>query len=38
LGQACFEEQIVPRWKIAAVQMDCACADKAKNLDAIRSL
>lgn len=25
------------RWKIAAVQMDCAFADNAKNLDAIRT-
>jgi predicted amidohydrolase len=26
----------MPRWKIAAVQMDCALADKTKNLDTIR--
>jgi predicted amidohydrolase len=27
----------MPRWKIAAVQMDCAFADKAKNLATIRA-
>jgi 5-aminopentanamidase len=27
----------MPRWKIAAVQMDCAFADKAKNLETIRA-
>ena len=27
----------MPRWKIAAVQMDCAFADKTKNLDSIRT-
>jgi predicted amidohydrolase len=27
----------MPRWKIAAVQMDCAFADKAKNMETIRS-
>ena len=27
----------MPRWKIAAVQMDCTFADKTKNLDAIRA-
>ncbi len=27
----------MPRWKIAAVQMDCAFADKMKNLDTIRA-
>ena len=27
----------MPRWKIAAVQMDCAFADKSKNLEAIRT-
>jgi 5-aminopentanamidase len=27
----------MPSWKIAAVQMDCAFADKAKNLEAIRA-
>jgi predicted amidohydrolase len=27
----------MPRWKIAAVQMDCAFADKPKNLDTIRA-
>src|SRR5256885_901773 len=27
----------MPRWKIAAVQMDCAFADKPKNLEAIRA-
>jgi predicted amidohydrolase len=27
----------MPTWKIAAVQMDCRIADKAANLDAIRS-
>ncbi len=27
----------MPRWKIAAVQMDCAFADKTKNLDTIRA-
>jgi 5-aminopentanamidase len=26
----------MPRWKIAAVQMDCAFADKPKNLETIR--
>jgi predicted amidohydrolase len=26
----------MPRWKIAAVQMDCAFADKTKNLEMIR--
>lgn len=27
----------MPRWKIAAVQMDCAFADKPRNLEAIRA-
>src|SRR5881275_692911 len=27
----------MPRWKIAAVQMDCAFADKARNLATIRA-
>ncbi len=27
----------MPRWKIAAVQMDCAFADKARNLETIRA-
>ena len=27
----------MPTWKIAAVQMDCAFADKAKNLETIRA-
>ena len=27
----------MPRWKIAAVQMDCAFADKAKNLETMRA-
>jgi predicted amidohydrolase len=27
----------MPRWKIAAVQMECAFADKAKNLEAVRA-
>src|SRR5947209_8060038 len=27
----------MPRWKIAAVQMDCTFADKATNLAAIRA-
>ena len=27
----------MPRWKIAAVQMDCAFAEKSKNLDTIRA-
>ena len=27
----------MPRWKIAAVQMDCAFADKPKNLETIRA-
>lgn len=27
----------MPRWKIAAVQMDCAFAEKKKNLDGIRA-
>jgi predicted amidohydrolase len=27
----------MPRWKIAAVQMDCAFADRAKNLEVIRT-
>ena len=27
----------MPRWKIAAVQMDCAFADKAKNLETLRA-
>ncbi len=27
----------MPRWKIAAVQMDCTFAEKAKNLDAVRA-
>src|ERR1700676_1165190 len=27
----------MPRWKIAAVQMDCAFADKSKNLEMIRT-
>jgi predicted amidohydrolase len=27
----------MPTWKIAAVQMDCTIAEKAKNLDAIRA-
>jgi predicted amidohydrolase len=40
LGIACHEKQgktAMPRWKIAAVQMDCAFADKTKNLDTIRA-
>ncbi|MSU79787.1 MAG: carbon-nitrogen hydrolase family protein, partial [Gemmataceae bacterium] len=27
----------MPRWKIAAVQMDCTFAEKAKNLDSVRT-
>ena len=27
----------MPTWKIATVQMDCKLADKAANLDAIRT-